>query len=86
LMRDELRLTRKANIEFARKCKLVQSNLKEVIKMNGDDPRNKPEQTRMSVARETLTEQLAILEEQLKELRAKRNVVARALKGLGRFY
>lgn len=65
---------------------LFKRTKKEVIKMAEDRDPGQPEQTQMGAAKRTLTERLEMLEERLKKLRAERNAVARALRGLGKFY
>jgi len=64
-----------------------QKNKKEVIKMPDDERRDTVvSQHPMAKARETITKQLETLDTRLKALRAERNAVARALRGLGKFY
>jgi len=60
---------------------------KEVIKMAEDERRDTVvSQHPMAKARETVTKQLETLDMRLKALRAERNAVARALRGLEKFY
>jgi len=60
------------------------ANKKEVIKMPEDEKRG--DSGRMVMAKTAIGQKLALLDEQLKKLRAERNAVARALRGLGKFY
>jgi len=81
----DLRTLREANLRFAGGIKLATKINEEVIKMP-EKQSKEPKQHPFAETMKALGERITSLDTQIKTLKAERNALARALKGLERFY